>query len=88
MNKNIPVIAIALCIVLLVVVSLDATAQCAMCSFNAENSVKNGNTQGAGLNDGILFLLAMPFLALAGIGLLWYKKFRKPTVKEFFPVQN
>lgn len=63
-------------------------AQCAMCSFNAENSVKNGNTQGMGLNDGILFLLAMPFLALAGIGLLWYKKYRKSSTQEVIPFKN
>lgn len=88
MKKHIPAIAIALLVVSFVIVSLDAQAQCAMCSFNAENSVKNGNTQGAGLNDGILFLLAMPFLALAGIGLLWYKKYRNPTVREIFPNQD
>ncbi|UIR56544.1 hypothetical protein LZQ00_01680 [Sphingobacterium sp. SRCM116780] len=55
-------------------------AQCAMCSLNAENSTQNGNTQGKGLNDGILFLLGIPYLAAAGLGFLWYKKFR--TSKE------
>ncbi|WP_374166564.1 hypothetical protein [Arcticibacter sp. MXS-1] len=57
-----------------------AAAQCAMCTLNAENSVKNGNTQGKGLNDGILYLLAAPYLAVAGIGFLWYKKYRKKNV--------
>jgi hypothetical protein len=51
-------------------------AQCAMCTLNAENSTQEGNTQGKGLNDGILFLLAMPFMIAAGVGFLWYKKFR------------
>ncbi|KKX50632.1 MULTISPECIES: hypothetical protein [Sphingobacterium] len=55
-------------------------AQCAMCSLNAENSTQNGNTQGKGLNDGILFLLVIPYLAAAGLGFLWYKKYR--TVKS------
>lgn len=54
----------------------EASAQCAMCTLNAENSAKEGNMQGKGLNNGILFLLAMPFLIGAGVGLLWYKKFR------------
>lgn len=53
-----------------------ANAQCAMCTLNAENSTKEGNTQGKGLNDGILFLLAMPFIIGGGVGILWYKKFR------------
>lgn len=51
-------------------------AQCAMCSLNAENGTQHGNTVGNGLNNGIYFLLAMPFLIGAGIGVLWYKKFR------------
>ncbi|CDS93749.1 hypothetical protein [Sphingobacterium faecium] len=57
-------------------------AQCAMCSLNAENSTQNGNTQGKGLNDGILFLLVIPYLAAAGLGLLWYKKFRTSKLNK------
>lgn len=64
--------------------STPALPQCAMCSLNAENSTQNGNTQGKGLNNGILFLLGMPFLIGGGIGFLWYKKYRtksdKPSV--------
>ncbi|RZM24813.1 MAG: hypothetical protein EOO88_21530 [Pedobacter sp.] len=54
-----------------------ADAQCAMCSVNAEQSVKNGNTQGKGLNSGILYLLAIPYLLITGVGVLWYLKYRK-----------
>ncbi|WP_235891198.1 hypothetical protein [Sphingobacterium lumbrici] len=53
-----------------------AIAQCAMCSLNAENSTQGENTQGKGLNDGILFLLSVPFILGVGVGLLWYKKYR------------
>ncbi|TCV10340.1 hypothetical protein EDC17_103416 [Sphingobacterium alimentarium] len=60
----------------------EAQAQCAMCSLNAENSTQNGNTQGQGLNDGILFLLAMPFLIGAGVAILWYKKYRHKEEKS------
>lgn len=52
-------------------------AQCAMCTMSAEQSVENGNTQGRGLNKGILFLLAMPYLAVGAVGYLWYKKYRR-----------
>lgn len=55
-------------------------AQCAMCTLNAENSVKNGNTQGRGLNNGILYLLAAPYLAVAGVGFVWYRKYRRKNV--------
>lgn len=51
-------------------------AQCAMCSLTAQNATENGNQQGQGLNDAILYLLAMPYLAALGIGILWYKRYR------------
>jgi hypothetical protein len=51
-----------------------------MCSVNAEQSVKNGNTQGKGLNNGILYLLAIPYLLITGVGILWYVKYRKKTI--------
>lgn len=58
---------------------MPARAQCAMCTVSAEQSVKNGNTQGKGLNSGILYLLAIPYLMISGIGVLWYLKYRKKT---------
>lgn len=59
-------------------------AQCAMCSLTAQAATENGNTQGFGLNDGILFLLFMPYLAVIVIGIIWYKKYRKksPVLKS------
>ncbi|WP_316793145.1 hypothetical protein [Pedobacter frigoris] len=56
-----------------------ASAQCAMCTVSAEQSVKNGNTQGKGLNSGILYLLAIPYLLISGMGVLWYLKYRKKS---------
>lgn len=56
--------------------SQDVQAQCAMCSLTAENATQNGNTQGKGLNNGILFLLAMPYLIVGLMGFLWYKRYR------------
>jgi hypothetical protein len=52
-------------------------AQCAMCTISAEQSVKNGNTQGKGLNSGVIYLLMIPYLMISGIGVLWYVKYRK-----------
>ncbi len=63
-------------------------AQCAMCSLNAENSATNGNTQGRGLNDGILFLLAIPYLIAVGVGILWYTKYRKKQTKQISPFES
>lgn len=73
------VLAVAL---LAVMPDTTTQAQCAMCTLTAENAASHGNTEGKGLNNGILFLLAMPYLAALAVGVLWYKKYRgKKTVK-------
>lgn len=59
-------------------VSSSAIAQCSMCTANAENGAKNGNTQTVGINSGVVYLMSFPFLMLGGVGLLWYTKFRTP----------
>lgn len=74
-------VGIFLGITTLFVLPSESTAQCAMCSLNAENSTQNGNSIGKGLNKGIYFLLSMPFLIGGGIGILWYTKFRKKEEK-------
>ncbi len=52
-------------------------AQCAMCRTQLENNYSNGNPGiAAGINTGILYLLAMPYLAAIIIGYLWFKSSR------------
>lgn len=62
--------------------SSNAYAQCSMCSVNAEMSVKNGNTQGKGLNTGIIYLLVIPYLLITAVGILWYRNYRKKAIEE------
>lgn len=51
-----------------------AWAQCAMCRSTLENNVSNGNPGiAAGINTGILYLLALPYLTMVVLGILWYK---------------
>ena len=54
-----------------------STAQCSMCTINAEQGIKNGNTQTKGINTGVLYLLAIPYLLVGGVGGLWYFNYRK-----------
>lgn len=42
--------------------------------------MQHGNHQGEGLNDGILYLLAMPYLAVAVVGFIWYKRYRRKDI--------
>jgi hypothetical protein len=39
-------------------------AQCAMCKAVVEANLKEGGSAGAGLNEGILYLMAMPYIAI------------------------
>ena len=57
-----------------------AKAQCAMCSTAVESNAKNGNTTTNGLNNGIMYLLAAPYLAVGIIGYIWYKKYRRKDI--------
>ncbi len=58
-------------------------AQCPMCKIGAESNLKNGGTAGKGLNTGILYMLALPYLLVGTIGFLWWKN-RKEDIDEVF----
>ncbi len=61
-------------IVVLVLLSTDATwAQCPMCRMTAESNLANGGTEGRGLNQGILYLLATPYFIVGTVAYLWWK---------------
>ena len=57
-----------------------AKAQCAMCTTAVESNAKNGNTTTNGLNNGIMYLLAAPYIAVAAVGYIWYKKYRRKNI--------
>lgn len=65
---------------LLVFVATQANAQCAMCTATVETNNANGGGATNGLNDGIMYLLAAPYLAVAIAGYIWYKKYRKKDI--------
>ena len=50
----------------------NANAQCAMCKAVVEANLESGGSIGAGLNDGILYLMAMPYIFTIVVGLIWY----------------
>ncbi len=51
---------------------LAAEAQCPMCKTAVESGMEEGHTKGGGLNNGIMYLLATPYLAVALVGGVWY----------------
>lgn len=57
-------------------------AQCAMCRATVENNVSAGDTSlASGLNLGILYLFATPYVVFLVIAFLWYKQSKKNAKK-------
>ncbi len=74
MRKSIFIFSI---VVLLVLSYSLAFSQCAMCRRVAETGQSNDNSKARGLNKGILYLLAIPYV-LGGVGaFVWYKNRKK-----------
>jgi hypothetical protein len=65
---------------ILCVTQLPAAAQCAMCRATLENNVSNGEVGiAAGINFGILYLFAAPYLVIAIIGYFWFKSSKRAS---------
>jgi hypothetical protein len=61
----------------LMALTSNVDAQCAMCRSTLENNFSNGNPGiAAGINTGILYLLIMPYLAVVVLAYFWYKSSR------------
>ncbi len=59
---------------MLLVITPDLMAQCAMCRGSVESTISNGRSGVASnLNLGILYLFVAPYLIVATIGYLWYR---------------
>ncbi|MFD1161757.1 MULTISPECIES: hypothetical protein [Hwangdonia] len=57
---------------------LETNAQCAMCRAVLES--EEGQTAAQGINDGIVYLMAVPYILVFGIGFFIYKKYN--TLKK------
>jgi hypothetical protein len=68
---------ISLGVLLLTTFTTKLNAQCAMCKAAVEADLKGGGSAGAGLNEGILYLMAMPYIAIFLFGILYYFQKRK-----------
>jgi hypothetical protein len=58
--------------------NITGLAQCAMCRATLENNVSNGEVGiAAGINFGILYLFAAPYVVISVIAYLWFKYSKK-----------
>ncbi|MDB5274785.1 MAG: hypothetical protein JWO58_3152 [Chitinophagaceae bacterium] len=76
MKKTSLVIA-AVVILLVLSSSADLLAQCAMCKATVTENVISGKGKGQGLNSGILYLMAFPYIIASVIGYFWYRAYKK-----------
>lgn len=59
---------------------LETNAQCAMCRAVLESEETQNTAEG--INDGILFLMAVPYILVASLGYFVYRKYRTPKKIE------
>ena len=74
-------IPVAIVIILLLLPEF-VDAQCPMCRIAAESNMENGGSAGKGLNKGILYLLATPYLIVGTLGFLWWRSQRNKNKEE------
>lgn len=65
-----------------VLLTVEAEAQCAMCRAVLES--EEGQSTAEGVNDGIVYLMAIPYIIVGTIGYIIYRKFgvSKKEVKK------
>lgn len=65
-------------ILILIIFTYESFSQgCAMCVEALESNIEAGGTQGSGINNAIIYLMATPYLAMLIFGGLWYIQNRK-----------
>jgi hypothetical protein len=69
-------------ILVILIVIPDLFAQCPMCRMSAESNLEHGGTEGKGLNTGILYMLALPYLMISTLGYIWYKNRKRLANQE------
>lgn len=57
--------------------SVEVQAQCPMCKIAAQSNMRNGGTAGKGLNRGILYMLATPYLIVGTVAFFWWRNRKK-----------
>ena len=75
---------------LVVATNMQSMAQCAMCKTSVESDLENGGGSIAtGLNSGILYLMAVPYLVIMTAGYFIFRKQVDARLKlwrdKFFP---
>lgn len=73
------IVFIFLLVALVAFTDMSVSAQCALCRSSVESNRSDEKLSkfGNGLNRGILFLMAVPYVLVGTVGFLWYRSNRK-----------
>lgn len=66
--------------IFLIFVTLSAQAQCAMCRAVLESEA--GQTTAKGVNDGIVYLMLIPYILMGGLALITYRYLKNISKKN------
>lgn len=67
----------AFCLSVILISSIgNSFSQCAMCKATLENQ-EEGNSIGGSINEGILFLMPIPYILLSIVGGVFYYRYKK-----------
>lgn len=79
--KGLKVIAL---IALFYFIGMEAVdAQCAMCKAVLESNMQSGEEAvGKGINDGIIYIMFVPYILLATVGFFMYRHYKKTKALE------
>jgi hypothetical protein len=69
-------------LMVLLLVPIDTEAQCAMCKAVAKSDLESGGNIGNGINTGIFYLMAIPYVILSIGGYFFFKKPIDAKLKE------
>lgn len=68
----------ALVLMLLIWIGAEsASAQCSMCKAVVESNSSAGGNVGKGINDGIVYLMGVPYILIATAGYFVYRNLKK-----------
>jgi len=70
----------AFILILILSWNLSSTAQCAMCRAVLESEA--GQETAKGVNNGIIYLMAIPYILMAGLAFFTYKYIQRISKKK------
>lgn len=76
-----------LCVVIVITIVFilfpdTAEAQCAMCKQVAETDLKEGTGVARGINNGIVYLMGLPYILIGIVAFLFIRKYKKDNLAK------